>query len=138
MVRFKIPVVASATTTFNPINPYKEVLPNSPANQGCASAVGSCTPLFSRSSCKAFCASVTYERKRQGLIFFSNISSSSAGVRLEMSGMMKTEPMHNGALIPAKKNMVLRPQLAALAFSWAMLAKINVHVLGTNHVGHAG
>jgi hypothetical protein len=46
---------------------------------------------------------------RQGLIFFSNISSSSAGVRLDVSGMTKNEATHSGKEIPAKKKHVLRP-----------------------------
>lgn len=46
---------------------------------------------------------------RQGLIFFSNISSSSAGVRLDVSGMTKNEATQSGKEIPAKKKHVLRP-----------------------------
>lgn len=47
-----------------------------------------------------------------GLIFLSNISSSSAGVRLLVSGMMKNAAIHIGADTPAKKKQVFRPQLA--------------------------
>lgn len=46
---------------------------------------------------------------RHGLTFFSNISSSSAAVRLEVSGMTKNAAMHMGSEMPAKKKHVLRP-----------------------------
>ena len=52
-----------------------------------------------------------------GLTFFSNISSISAGVRFEISGIMKNEAMHMGAEIPAKKKQVLRAQLAPMGLS---------------------
>lgn len=53
------------------------------------------------------------ETHRQGRTFFLNISSSSAGVRRDVSGMRKKEATTRGAEIPLKKKAVLRPQLLA-------------------------
>lgn len=85
-------------------------------------------PVLSVSALKAFCASVTYplnleahqyscptpvrETHLHGLIFFSKSSSSSAGVRFEVSGITKKDAKVSGADTPAKKKQVLRPQLA--------------------------